>query len=49
MSKKTPSDLRKRLSTFSLSLRRSTSPGPSIAASNEPPDPGRPVDTPLEL
>ncbi|KAJ7847451.1 hypothetical protein B0H14DRAFT_3867465 [Mycena olivaceomarginata] len=25
---------------FSLSLRRSTSPGPSIAESNEPPDPG---------
>ncbi|KAJ7834961.1 hypothetical protein B0H14DRAFT_3708784 [Mycena olivaceomarginata] len=40
MSKKTPSDLRNRLSTFSLSLRRSTSPGPSIAESNEPPDPG---------
>ncbi|KAJ7312727.1 hypothetical protein DFH08DRAFT_821893 [Mycena albidolilacea] len=40
MSKKTPSDLRKRLSTFSLSLSPSTSPGPLIAESNEPPDPG---------
>ncbi|KAJ7355473.1 hypothetical protein DFH08DRAFT_954947 [Mycena albidolilacea] len=37
---KMPSDLQKQLSTFSLSLRRSTSRGPSIAESNEPPDPG---------
>ncbi|KAJ7821618.1 hypothetical protein B0H14DRAFT_2599113 [Mycena olivaceomarginata] len=40
MSKKTPSDLRKRLSTFWLSLPPSTSPGLSIAESNEPPEPG---------
>ncbi|KAJ7340623.1 hypothetical protein DFH08DRAFT_811834 [Mycena albidolilacea] len=40
MSKKTPSDLRKQLSTFSLSLPPSTSPEPSIAESDEPPDPG---------
>ncbi|KAJ7358530.1 hypothetical protein DFH08DRAFT_443246 [Mycena albidolilacea] len=42
MSKKTPSEFKNRLSTFSLSLWRSDSP-PSIAESNEQPDPAQPL------